>query len=208
MAVTLPAGEIVATDVSAEDYLAQYAEHFCEWVRGAVIKMSPVSGQHDLLVAYFRQLLDAYLELNPIGRVRCQPFVMRLEITGSFREPDVQVILNDNPGELTDTAMIGPADLCIEVVSPKSVTRDHGEKLLEYEQAGVREYWIIDPLRRDARFYQRQADGVFMPAHPDDSGQYHTLLLPRLALHVPTLWHETLPGILETVRAVQAMMGE
>jgi Uma2 family endonuclease len=208
MAVTLPAGEIVATDVSAEDYLAQYAEHFCEWVKGVVIKMSPESLRHALLIKYLMYLLDAYFELNPIGRTLTGPFVMRLETTGSFREPDVQVILNDNPGELTDTAMIGPADICIEVVSPESVTRDHGEKLLEYEQAGVHEYWIIDPLRRDARFYQRQADGVFMPAHPDESGHYHTPLLPRLALVVPTLWQETLPGISETVRAVQAMMGE
>lgn len=46
---TLPAGKIVASGVSAEDNLAHYAETFHEWVRGAVVKMSPVSARHDLL---------------------------------------------------------------------------------------------------------------------------------------------------------------
>ncbi|MCD4685679.1 MAG: Uma2 family endonuclease [Anaerolineae bacterium] len=203
---TLPAGQIVATGVSAEEYLARYAEEFHEWVRGAVIKMSPVSALHDLLTHYLRFLLDTYLELHPIGKAISAPFVMRLETTGSFREPDVQVILNGNPGKLTDTAMIGPADICIEVVSPESAKRDLGDKFVEYETAGVREYWIVDPLRRDARFYRRGTDKLYAPAHPDDSGAYQTPLLPGLRLHVPTLWGKTLPTRVETVQAVQAML--
>jgi Uma2 family endonuclease len=42
--------------------------------------------------------------------------------------------------------MDGAADIVIELVSPESVHRDYGEKLYEYEQAGVPGYWIIDPL--------------------------------------------------------------
>ncbi len=122
---TLPAGAVVATGVSVEDYLAQYAETFHEWVRGAVIKMSPVSEQHDLLTAYFRQLLDAYFAVDSIGRVRSAPFALRLETTNTSRAPDLQVMLLTNPGKLTPTAMLGPADLCIEVVSQESVTRDY-----------------------------------------------------------------------------------
>lgn len=201
-----PTGDIVASGVSAEEYLAQYAETRHEWVRGAVLKMSPVSEQHDLLTAYFRQLLDAYFELNPIGRVRSHPFVMRLETTESYREPDLQVILNTNPGQLTATAMIGPADLCVEVVSQESALRDYGEKFVEYERARVGEYWIIDPLRQEAHFYRLQETGLYARAHPDATDHYRTPLLPHLALHVPTLWHERLPGISAIVQAVQAML--
>lgn len=200
---TLPAGQIVATDVAAEDYLAQYAGDFHEWVRGAVIKMSPASLQHDALTLYLRYLLDVYFEFNPIGQAVSAPFVMRTEATGSFREPDVQVILRTNPGDLTATAMIGPADLCIEVVSPESTARDYGDKFKEYETAGVREYWIIDPLREDARFYQWQASGLYAAAHPDAHGVYRTALLPGLALAVPTLWRDPLPTRRETMQAVQ-----
>lgn len=205
---TLPAGEIVATDVTADDYLAQYADTFHEWVKGVVIKMTPISLRHAALVDYLRDLLRTYCELDSRGRVVGEPFVMRLEAANSFREPDLQVILNDNPGDLTNTAMIGPADICIEVVSPESVTRDYGEKFAEYEQAGVREYWIIDPIRERAQFNRLTEAGVYAAIAPDADGNYHTPLLPKLALHVPTLWQETLPGVVAVVQAVQTMIEE
>jgi Uma2 family endonuclease len=200
-----PSGEIITTGASEELYLAYYAEHFCEYVGGNIIKMSPVSARHDALVAYFRQLFDAYFELNPVGQVHFQPFVMRLEGTKSFREPDIQIILNENPGELTDTAMIGPADLCIEIVSPESVMCDYGEKFLEYEKAGVREYWIIDPIRERCQFNRLNENGVYAAILPDETGIIDTPLLPRLAFSVPTLWQEELPGIFTVVQAVRAM---
>jgi Uma2 family endonuclease len=202
---TLPAGEIVATDVPAETYLERYAETFHEWVRGVVIEMSPVSGRHDELTAYFRYLLDTYFAFNPIGRLRSAPFVMRLETGESFREPDIQVILDTNPGELTETAMIGPADICIEVVSPESAKRDYGDKFVEYEQAGVREYWLVDPLRQVCHFYRLQEPGLYAPIPLTETDAYTTPLLPRLVLEVPALWRETLPTTVETMDAVRAM---
>ncbi|MBN2305390.1 MAG: Uma2 family endonuclease [Anaerolineae bacterium] len=205
---TLPSGPIVAVDVPAEEYMARYAEDFHEWLRGVVIKISPESLRHALIIKYVTNLLDAYFELNPSGQALNAPFVMRLKTTGSFREPDVQVILNDNPHELTDTAMIGPADICIEVVSPESAARDYGNKQIEYEQAGVREYWIIDPIRQRCRFNRLDDTGTFRDIQPDDGERYHTPLLPRLALHIPTLWQDELPGISATVQAVQAMFND
>lgn len=95
---TLPSGEIVAVNVPPDEYLARYAETRHEWVKGIVIRMAPVSLQHDALTAYLRHLLAAYLDLRPIGRVLGGPFLMRLEEVESFREPDLQVILRGNPG--------------------------------------------------------------------------------------------------------------
>jgi Uma2 family endonuclease len=116
------------------------------------------------------------------------------------------VILKTNPGQLTAAAMIGPADICIEVVAPESVTRDYGEEFEEYEKAGVREYWIIDPLRRETNFHRLQDTGLYARAHLDHQDTYRTPLLPGLALHVPTLWADPLPGVLATAQAVQTML--
>jgi Uma2 family endonuclease len=202
---TLPTGEIVAIEVTEEEYLARYAEHFHEWVKGVVIKMSPVSLRHIRLTQFLLQWLNAYFSFNPIGIALNEPFVLRLDAAGSIREPDVQVVLNDNPNQLTDTAMIGPADICIEVVSPESVARDYGDKFVEYEKAGVREYWIIDPIRQRCLFNRLDTSGVYGLASPDDAGYYHTPLLPKLALHVPTLWQEDLPDVVEIVRGMQGL---
>jgi Uma2 family endonuclease len=182
----LPAGRLVATDVSAMVYLETYAETYHEWVRGMVLQMSPVSSQHDALTSYLRMLLTAYLELNPIATVLGAPFVMRLAATDSYREPDLQVIRHDNPGKLTDTAMLGPADIAIEVVSPESVARDYGDKFAEYEQGGVREYWLIDPIRQRCQFNRLNAAGVYASMAPDATGNYQTPLLPKLVVRVPT----------------------
>jgi Uma2 family endonuclease len=149
--------------------------------------------------------LEAYFDLSPIGKVVGEPFVMRLEATGSFREPDLQIVLNSNPGRLTDTAMIGPADICIEIVSPESASRDYGDKFVEYEKAGVREYWIFDPIRQRCQFNHLGVSDIYVDVFPDAMGYYRTPLLPRLALHVPTLWQKDMPGFFaigETVRAM------
>jgi Uma2 family endonuclease len=203
---TLPSGEIVAADVTYDDYMAQYAADFHEWVQGVVIKMSPISLIHAELVDYFRDILRAYFSYNPIGRVVGEPFVMRLETVNSAREPDLQIILNDNPGQLTDTAMIGPADICIEVVSQGSTARDYGDKFKEYEQGGVSEYWIIDPVRQACRFYRLKPDtGFYADIQPDENGTYITPKLPKLVLHAPTLWLDDLPNAAATFEAVRAM---
>jgi Uma2 family endonuclease len=202
----VPSDQSIAGLISADEYLEQYAHDCYEWVKGVLIPMVPVSLRHDTIVGYLRELLRTYFSLKPIGRVVGQPFVMQLDVTESRREPDLQVILTTNPGQLTDTAMVGPADICIEVVSPESVARDHGEKFAEYEKAGVREYWIVDPIRESCRFNRLNEMGVYSTIIPDKEDIYQTPLLPGLQLHIPTLWLDELPGIISVVQSVQAML--
>ncbi len=194
--------------VPFEEYLAVYAADFYEHHNGTLIKMAPVSLRHDQLVYYIRQLLETYLQLRPLGRVVSAPFVMRLGETG--REPDLQVILASNSGKLTTTYMDGPADICVEVVSPESTSRDYGEKFAEYERGLVTEYWIIDPLRRECHFYRlRQIDDTARYAQIDPvQDTYLTPVLPQFRFHVPTLWQESLPGPLSVVEAIRTMLNE
>ena len=194
--------------VSAEEYMERYAHDFYEWVKGELIEMTPVSEKHDTIARYLSNLLEAYLSLKPVGQLREAPFVMRVDATESRREPDLQIILNNNPGDLTDTAMVGPADICVEVVSPESAARDRGEKFIEYEKGGVKEYWLLDPVRQEAHFYRLDEKGIYKPSPPDEEGNYHCPTLPGLRLHVPTLWEEKLPDIIAIVQTVQAMLGE
>lgn len=202
-----PSGEIVAENVSAEEFMEKYAEYHHEWVKGVVIKMSPVSFQHDQEVSYLRRLLEAYFSLNPIATLVGDPFLMIIESVDSKREPDLQIILKTNPGQITNTAMIGPADICIEVVSPGSVVADYEEKLDEYESGGVQEYWIVNPMRRKCRFHRLQADIKTYAIIPTDTDEnYTTPLLPGLKLHVPTLWQVPLPDYYKIAELVRNML--
>lgn len=203
----MPCGNIVAKDVSLEIYMEHYAAHFYEWVEGYLIKMSPVHRVHDKLTSYLRQLLDAFFELQRIGVVLSQPFVMRLPaFPKRRREPDLIVVLDTNTYTLKDTYMDGPADIVIEVVSEESVERDRGEKFKEYEKGGVPEYWLLDPIRKESSFYRLNEEGVYVRHSEDAKGNYRTPALPGLVLHVPTLWKEELPGPGATARAVTKML--
>lgn len=206
--MALVSGEVVATGVSADDYMANYAADHCEWVGGVVIRMSPAGLKHNDFTDYLRDLLRTYFAAKPIGRVLSHPFVMRVDVTDSRREPDLQIILHTNPGKLSETAMIGPADICIEIVSPESVERDYGTKLEEYEKGGIAEYWLFDPQRKIALFYQLDNTGTYRLMDPDEQGIYRTPKLPGFQLHVPTLWLDNLPDIIAVVEAVKKMLAD
>lgn len=199
--------DVVAVNVSLEDYMEHYAAEHHEWVEGAVIKMTPAERVHNDILYYLYLLLGAYFELRPFGTVIGQPFVMRLPaFPKRRREPDLLVVLKTNPHELKDTYLDGPADICIEVVSEGSVERDHGDKFQEYEKGGVPEYWIADPLRDEGRFYRLNETGRYIRQIEDADGFYRTPALPGFALHVPTLWTNPLPGPGATFRMVEEML--
>ena len=199
-------GEIVATNVSLEDYMEHYAEQHCEWIEGVVIKM-PGSLKHNKLIYYLYQFFRAYFDLRPLGGVVGQPFVMRLPaFPNRRREPDLMIVLKTNPHELKDTYLDGAADICIEVVSEESIERDHGDKFHEYEVGGVPEYWILDPLHDESRFYRLKDHGRYVRQSEDADGNYRTAVLPGFVLHVPTLWQDDLPGPAATAQLVTDML--
>ncbi|MCU0513148.1 MAG: Uma2 family endonuclease [Anaerolineae bacterium] len=201
---------ILAANVSAEVYMEKYAEPGCEWVAGVVYKMAPVGLRHENIRDYLRDLLRIYFAFNPIGQVRGEPFVMRLPaVPECRREPDLLVVLHNNDkARLTETFLDGPADICIEVVSPGSVSVDHGEKFSEYEKGGVTEYWIVDPLRDECRFYRLNEHNIYVRQPEDAQGNYTTAQLPGLRLNVAALWEARLPNPVEVVAQVQKMLNK
>lgn len=190
--------------VTAEDYLEKYADKHVEWVNGEIFEMAPIEDTHNSLSGYLYMLILGYLEMNPIGIVRYDPFVMRLETMKAYRQPDLQIILGDNLKNYTKTAMLGAADICIEVVSVASVITDYDIKFGEYEKGGVREYWIVDPRRRVVNFH-RLNEHSFYEAINTPNNHYTTPLLPQFVLDTAILWREKLPATLETADIVRAM---
>lgn len=70
--------------------MERFAAHFCEWVEGGVIPISPVYIYHDRLTRYLAILLETFLSLRPIGQICQAPFVMRLPaFPNRRREPNL-----------------------------------------------------------------------------------------------------------------------
>lgn len=100
--------------------------------------------------------------------------------------------------------MGGSADIVIEVVSLESQQQDYAEKYHEYEQAGVSEYWIIDPIKKEARFYHLNQNQAYVLQ--DVETVYQTEKLPNLQIDISTFWQDKLPGPMTIVNANQDMM--
>jgi len=105
--------------------------------------------------------------------------------------------MKDNPHPRRKTYLDGPADIVIEIVSPGSERTDMGDKFVEYEQGGVGEYWIFDPIRQYVIFNRRNQEGLFILQELDADENYTTPLLPGFKLHMPTLWKKKLPNYFE-----------
>jgi Uma2 family endonuclease len=82
---------------------------------------------------------------------------------------------------------------------------DRGIKFEEYAQAGIREYWLIDPIRREAFIYTLDANGDYQTTRPNAEGYLTSSVLKGLRLHPDWLWVEQFPSILDTLKLVQAM---
>jgi Uma2 family endonuclease len=205
-----PVGTVVFKDddtqpplrMTYEEYLDWLDEDkHAEWVNGEVVMHSPVSRGHTAVGRFLLGILTHYVEENQAGELFYDPFQMKISADSPSRAPDIMFVATANLSRVKDTEVEGTADLIVEIISPESRTRDRGEKFYEYEQGGVGEYWIVDPKRRQAEFYQRGEDGNFHPVLPDASGIYRSAVLTALWLDVNWLWQSPLPTLLTVLRA-------
>jgi Uma2 family endonuclease len=187
-----------------EEFLAWADEDtWAEWVNGEVIILSPASDKHQDLSGFLSALLRHFIETSQLGIVRFAPFQMKTGPDLPGREPDILFVAREHLHRLRDTYLEGPADLVVEIISRDSRARDRGDKFYEYEQGGVREFWLLDYLRRQPEFYQLGADGIYRLVPVGEDGIYHSTVLEGLWLKVEWLWQEPLPPLIRVLREWQ-----
>jgi len=156
-----------------------------ELIKGEVVIMSPVSISHDRLHSFFFRILEEWVEMNSLGEVFGEQVEMRL---GAQRYvPDISFVATAHLDRIQPTRIEGPADLVVEITSAETANRDWGVKMRDYEQAGVREYWLVNPLVEQLHVYTLN-EGKYKPISLDEGGAYHSLLLPGFFILPQWLW--------------------
>lgn len=178
--------------MSFEDYLAAYDGVHAEWVDGRVTVTSPGNEPQARLTRFLSAVIQYWADVHAPGETYVNAYPLRLseEIA---REPDVFFIRAENAGRAQGTFFDGAADLVIEVVSPSTRGVDRGVKYYEYEQAGVQEYWLIDPMREMVESYRLGTGGVYGQVALGDPPVLRSDVLPGLRLPVAWLWQRPLP---------------
>ena len=117
-----------------------------ELIDGVPYMMAPPSRRHQELVGEIFGRFRDFLKDKPC-KVYVSPFGVRLNAAGDHDdtvvEPDIVVVCDRS--KLDDKGCNGAPDLVIEITSPSSARHDKLIKFQKYQNAGVREYWIVDP---------------------------------------------------------------
>ncbi len=191
----LPKGKI-----SYQQFLEWLDEDtWAEWVDGEVELMSPISILHQRVGAFLIAVLQFYINHYRLGVIHYEPFQMKTGADLPGRSPDILFVRRENLHRLKDTYLDGPADLVVEIVSPESEERDRVQKFSEYERGGVREYWLIDPQKRQAEFYVLGEAGKYVLKAQGETGEYRSTVLPGLWLRIEWLWNP--PPEIEALKA-------
>jgi len=150
------------------DYLTWLDDKRRELINGFIHLMSTPFRRHARVSMKLSVLIEAY---NQDNKGKCHvyhaPFDVRLPLLGSLDDdkiydvvqPDICVVCDLS--KLDDKGCIGAPDLIVEVLSPSTLKYDWNYKFNLYEDAGVREYWIVDPNAKVAYVFLLQPDGKY-----------------------------------------------
>jgi len=185
------------------EFEREFSDVKAEWVDGEVIVMAAASGEHADINGWLYRLLWEFVDHYEAGLVRALEYPMRLASLRTWRCPDLMFISKAKLSRVNPMYLDGAADLAIEIVSPDSEARDWREKYELYQSAGLREYWIVDPLSRRMDAYTLGRSKRYSLIHPDNDGRIHSKVLKGLYIRPKWLWQSPLPklaGVLKELK--------
>jgi len=137
------------TRATLKDYYELPPDTRAELIDGEIIYMSAPSANHQLLIGELGAIIRNYLgDSNSRCRFFPAPFDVQLDMDEfTMLQPDLMIICDANKYE-NGAHCYGAPDFVIEITSKSDPRHDYFLKLQKYQNAGVKEYWIVDPIRR------------------------------------------------------------
>lgn len=156
-------------EYTLEDYYAVPEDRRVELIDGVIYDMGAPNNKHQVLVGEIHATLRNYIREK---KGKCiavlSPADVQLDCDNkTMLQPDVFVICDRDKLLLSHT--YGAPDFVVEILSPSTRKRDIGLKLAKYIDAGVREYWIVDPKNQKIISYDLEKDLIPVIYGFDDS---------------------------------------
>jgi Uma2 family endonuclease len=138
---------------SEEAYLrlTDSTNRLIEFTDGRVEFLPMPTEIHQFILLFLMDRLRAYVEPADLGKVMFSGLRVRVR-PEKIREPDL-IFISKERYQLRSNRYWSGADLVMEIVSPddRSQERDHREKPVDYAEARIAEYWIVDPQQEQIK---------------------------------------------------------
>jgi len=188
---TLPITELSQLDPNGHytyaDYLLWQFQERVELIRGRLFPMSPAPNLAHQRAAHRLDRVLGNFFYQKTCEVFHAPFDVLLPVASkrgkntTVVQPDLCVICD--PAKLDEQGCDGAPDLVVEILSPGNSTREMREKFRVYEEAGVREYWLVNPLERAVWVYVLDHEGVFIGKAPvTEEDPLRSFIFPELEI--------------------------
>ncbi|MDB4285799.1 Uma2 family endonuclease [bacterium] len=153
------------------DYMNWKFAERVELMWGKIFKMSPTPNMfHQKVATRLTSRLEVYFSKHS-----CEAFVAPFDVrlpqkNGSGKnpstvvQPDICVICDLS--KLDVQGCNGAPDWVIEILSPGNTSKEMREKFQVYQESGVREYWIVDPMEKNVTSYVLNDEGLFIGKPP------------------------------------------
>ena len=127
-------------------------------VIGGELYVSPAPTlPHQKVVLNLTFVLEGFIRAHALGELYVGPADV-LFGEGDYLEPDLLFVRADRKEILKERGVEGAPDLVVEVLSPKTASRDRKLKRDRYAHFGVAEYWVVDPVARRIEVYRPTGD--------------------------------------------------
>lgn len=143
---------------------------------GELIKHSPQRIYHSRLSTELTIKLYNFVIQKEIGEIHTAPTAIKFT-QDLIYEPDIFFLTTEQADglELDDVYFVGVPKLVVEIVSSSSRRRDTQIKFADYEHFGVEEYWVLDPLKKEYRFYH--LEGEYYQSIPVENDTFRSVVL-------------------------------
>jgi Uma2 family endonuclease len=149
---------------------------------GLVMTPSPVP-YHQMISMKLGFELLKFVEKGKLGVVLFAPIDVSLSETDTY-QPDIIFISKDRLSIIGEKRIEGPPDLVIEILSPATAYYDLRIKKDTYEQSGVKEYWIVDPIQKTIEIFLNKKNKFELFSSAKGEGEVKSELLAGFSIGI------------------------
>lgn len=158
-----------------------------EVIDGALYVTPPPSYGHQNAAGVLYGRTWPHVQQYHLGKILFAPIGVVLDNENGV-QPDFVFISRERLHIISDRGIEGPPDLVVEVLSPRTQSRDRGIKMKRYAAAGVPHYWIVVPRSRSIEAYRLTESGYELAGVYGPGTIFRPELVPGLEIPVDALW--------------------